>query len=213
MADLDALISHHVIDIGDVEPSCCAVCMEPPEWVAIGPCGHRDVCLHCAIRMRFLGDDRRCCICRAFCPTVLITRAADVDGSQHQQAAALPTPPPAAAYCWYHAGMAAYFDDRRQYKAVRRMCLELKPLPRLPPPVAVVAANAASPADASPESCPFAFFLLYLVVETLLGAGSGVSIAIGLKHWLAKVAVVLGCALAFAAFAYFTWGDDDESPP
>ncbi|KAL6655896.1 hypothetical protein ACP70R_006722 [Stipagrostis hirtigluma subsp. patula] len=224
MAEPDAPSSHHVIDIGDVEPSCCAVCMEPPEWVAVGPCGHRDVCLDCAIRMRFLGDDRRCCICRAFCPIVLIMRAGDLDGGQqHQQAAALSTPPPAfggagpgpgrpgGVYCWYHAGMAAYFDDRRQYKAVRKMCLELKPLPRLQPRPPVVAPPPAP--GASPESPRFSFFLLYLVVGTLLGAATGVPIAIGLKHWLARVAAVLACALAFAAFGYVTWPWHSDTSP
>jgi hypothetical protein len=41
----------------------CAVCMERAEWVAVGPCGHREVCSRCAVRIRLVDTDRRCCIC------------------------------------------------------------------------------------------------------------------------------------------------------
>jgi hypothetical protein len=61
-----------VIDVADdgaaaagEPPRCCCVCTEPLEWVAVGQCGHRDVCAACATRIRFFGGDRRCCVCRA----------------------------------------------------------------------------------------------------------------------------------------------------
>ncbi|CAO2201779.1 unnamed protein product [Urochloa humidicola] len=70
--------SHDVvitIDVDADEPKCCCVCTEPLEWVAVGPCGHRDVCAGCATRIHFFAGDWRCCICRTPCPTVLVTKA------------------------------------------------------------------------------------------------------------------------------------------
>ncbi|KAL8150343.1 hypothetical protein V2J09_020151 [Rumex salicifolius] len=54
---------------------CCAVCAEPLEWVAYGPCGHRDVCSTCVVRLRNVCGDRRCCICKTECNLVFITKA------------------------------------------------------------------------------------------------------------------------------------------
>ncbi|KAG8051600.1 hypothetical protein GUJ93_ZPchr0001g30358 [Zizania palustris] len=79
--------SHVVIDIdaedddggssttGSDDAPCCAVCMEPLEWVAVGPCGYRVVCPKCAARIRS-GSQRSklCCICRALCPSVVVTK-------------------------------------------------------------------------------------------------------------------------------------------
>ncbi|KQK15069.1 hypothetical protein BRADI_1g20436v3 [Brachypodium distachyon] len=52
----------------DADAEECAVCMEPLEFVAIGPCGHSSVCAKCALRIRVssLGNNnkRECCICR-----------------------------------------------------------------------------------------------------------------------------------------------------
>jgi len=52
----------------------CAVCAETLEWVAYGPCGHRDVCSTCVIRLRFVMDDKKCCICKTVCPSVFVTK-------------------------------------------------------------------------------------------------------------------------------------------
>lgn len=53
---------------------CCAVCAEPLEWVAYGPCLHREVCSTCVARLRFICDDRRCCICKTQCDRVFVTK-------------------------------------------------------------------------------------------------------------------------------------------
>ena len=53
---------------------CCAVCAEPLEWVAYGPCGHNEVCFTCTARMRFVLNDKRCCICKQDCPSVYVTK-------------------------------------------------------------------------------------------------------------------------------------------
>nr|CAB3461861.1 unnamed protein product [Digitaria exilis] len=52
----------------------CAVCAETLEWVAYGPCGHRDVCSTCIVRLRFVMEDNKCCICKTVCPSVFVTK-------------------------------------------------------------------------------------------------------------------------------------------
>ena len=77
MAETDpaATSSHVVIDVegaaGDDDDealeaaatsSSCVVCTEPMEWVAVSPCGHREVCVRCVARIRFVHNDHRCCM-------------------------------------------------------------------------------------------------------------------------------------------------------
>jgi len=52
----------------------CAVCAESLSWVAYGPCGHREVCSTCVVRLRFVLEDRRCCICKVESPVVFVTK-------------------------------------------------------------------------------------------------------------------------------------------
>ncbi|KAL6846293.1 hypothetical protein ACP4OV_023741 [Aristida adscensionis] len=128
MAQSDIQSNHIVVDIIDgAGPSSCAVCTEALEWTAVGPCGHGDVCAHCTARLRFLEGHRRCCICRTGCPTVLVTTASG--GAARPQP--FSRPPPARGregrvgrHYWYLADMAAYFDDQRQYEAMRKVCVK-----------------------------------------------------------------------------------------
>jgi hypothetical protein len=53
---------------------CCVICAEPLQFVAYGPCGHRDACVECVARLRFVMDDKRCVICQQQCPLVFATR-------------------------------------------------------------------------------------------------------------------------------------------
>ncbi|KAL6655696.1 hypothetical protein ACP70R_006522 [Stipagrostis hirtigluma subsp. patula] len=208
MAQPDA---HHTVDIGAGAGgiSCCPVCMEPPEWVAIGPCGHGEVCVACAVRTRFFQEDRRCCICRAFCPTVVVTTARDDDVEQ-RAAAAFAKPSPAfsgvgrvGVYYWYHAGMAAYFDDREQYEAVTKMCSK--------PPLHQAGGGGNVPLE---PSCPdFVCFLLYLVVVTLMAVGTAIPLAIYLKHWAQRLALALAFAIFGAGVSYLTWYEGGQRPP
>ena len=124
--------SHIVIDIdidGEPTTSHCAVCLEPSVWVAVGRCGHYDVCARCASRMRFFHGDRRCCICRRHCPIVVVTTAERA----RKEALSFPKPPPESGSgnsfwyhrdvgYWYHHGMGAYFDDLPQYIVMRMAC-------------------------------------------------------------------------------------------
>ena len=51
------------------------ICAEPLTHVAYGPCGHRDACVECVARLRFVMDDERCVICQQPCPSMFATRA------------------------------------------------------------------------------------------------------------------------------------------
>jgi hypothetical protein len=51
------------------------ICAEPLTHVAYGPCGHRDACVECVARLRFVMDDERCVICQQRCPSMFATRA------------------------------------------------------------------------------------------------------------------------------------------
>ncbi|TVT98112.1 hypothetical protein EJB05_56603, partial [Eragrostis curvula] len=120
------------IETGNHNSRCCPVCTEPAEWVAIGPCGHREVCVNCAVRMRFFNKNLRCSICRAFCPTVVITKAVadeqrDGDDTFSRPSTAFGGAGRVGVYFWFHGGAAAYFDNQEQYEAVRKMCLRSDP--------------------------------------------------------------------------------------
>ncbi|KAL7246426.1 hypothetical protein ACSBR2_001513 [Camellia fascicularis] len=52
----------------------CAVCAETLEWVAYGACGRREVCSTCIARLRFICNDRRCCICKTESNVVFVTK-------------------------------------------------------------------------------------------------------------------------------------------
>ncbi|KAK7259155.1 hypothetical protein RIF29_24754 [Crotalaria pallida] len=103
---------------------CCAVCAEPLEWVAYGPCLHRDVCSTCVIRLRFICDDRRCCICKTECDTVFVTKALGDYTRMINDFSALPSnvrEGKVGSY-WYHEDTNAYFDDMDHYKMIKAMC-------------------------------------------------------------------------------------------
>ncbi|KAL6198300.1 hypothetical protein ACLB2K_028092 [Fragaria x ananassa] len=53
----------------------CAVCVDALEWVGYGVCGHKEVCSTCVARLRFICQDRRCCICKTESDYVFVTRA------------------------------------------------------------------------------------------------------------------------------------------
>jgi hypothetical protein len=112
--------------VGDVGPEC-AVCMEPVEWVAIGLCGHHEVCSKCTVHIRVFHRDRRCCICRQQCPAVVVTEAGR--GSCVYDALAFLVNTGRVdtleGHYWYHSISAAYFDDKRQFEETRSVCSDL----------------------------------------------------------------------------------------
>ncbi|KAM0892796.1 hypothetical protein ACQ4PT_025515 [Festuca glaucescens] len=140
---LAAAANHcHVIDVVTVDTTAarplelheCAVCMERLRWVAVGPCGHREVCSKCAVRIRSVDGNRLCCICRTPCPAVLVTRRSRTgddgklvynDKVSSLELAAHEGRVGKGSY-WYHKASAAYFDDERQYNEAQRVCSELQ---------------------------------------------------------------------------------------
>ncbi|CAK8544445.1 unnamed protein product [Lathyrus sativus] len=103
---------------------CCAVCAEPLEWVAYGPCLHREVCSTCVARLRFICDDRRCCICKTDCNLIFVTKALGDYTRVINDFASLPSEVregKVGSY-WYHEDMNAFFDDVDHYKMIKAMC-------------------------------------------------------------------------------------------
>eukprot|EP00873_Tetraselmis_striata_P040719 jgi/Tetstr1/460983/TSEL_006135.t1 len=103
---------------------CCFICAEPLEWLAYGPCGHKEACSKCVMRMRFVLKDTRCVMCQQEAPAVLVTRAL---GSFTASA-----PPEVFSSLshknsrekGYHClrSIDAYFDDQDHFQHMRRMC-------------------------------------------------------------------------------------------
>ncbi|CAO2175431.1 unnamed protein product [Urochloa humidicola] len=117
MAQPDTYGKSHdvVITIDADEPKCCCVCTEPLEWVAVGPCGYRDVCAGCVTRIRFFTGDRRCCICRTPCPTVLVTKASSAAAADRAWK---------RIFHYYHSPTGARFDSWRQYRKAVKTCVK-----------------------------------------------------------------------------------------
>ena len=126
---------------------CCAVCAEPLKFVAVGRCGHREVCSICSARMRGVMDDRECCICKAALPEVFVTRflgsftavptgfrdegaAAAAEGGggggrgggRGGEAARSLRSRAAAGELWHDEYLDAYFDDREHLREVQEFC-------------------------------------------------------------------------------------------
>lgn len=53
---------------------CCAVCAEPIQFVGYGPCGHKEACSKCVVRLRVVLNDLRCVICQQEHDSVFITK-------------------------------------------------------------------------------------------------------------------------------------------
>ncbi|KAL2661079.1 hypothetical protein GLYMA_03G222900v4 [Glycine max] len=103
---------------------CCAVCAEPLEWVAYGPCLHREVCSTCVARLRFICDDRRCCICKTECNLVFVTKALGDYTRMINDFSTLPLEAregKVGSY-WYHEDTNAFFDDVDHYRMIKAMC-------------------------------------------------------------------------------------------
>ncbi|CAI5983530.1 unnamed protein product [Closterium sp. NIES-65] len=139
---------------------CCAVCAEPLEWVAIGPCGHRDVCSMCVARLRVVMNDQRCCICKQSSLAVVVTKALGDYTRTSFDFAALPslvaTPGrPGAGEYWYDSAMGAYFDDESHFKTMRAMTRLTCSICAKSPPAAA-SGSAAAAGAAGGANPPFA---------------------------------------------------------
>ncbi|KAI3993343.1 hypothetical protein MKX01_010086 [Papaver californicum] len=102
----------------------CAVCAESLEWVAYGPCGHREVCSTCVSRLRFICEDRKCCICKTESDVVFVTKALGDYTKVISDFSVFPSDSREGKIgnYWYHEDMGAYFDDSDHYKMIKAMC-------------------------------------------------------------------------------------------
>ncbi|BAB63499.1 hypothetical protein [Oryza sativa Japonica Group] len=202
---------HVVIDIDaadDIPIPFCVVCMEPLEWVAVGPCGHRVVCSACAARVRSAPySDHRCCTCRTPCPTVFVTKAAAAaaDGELNYllqlQGDAGSLQDGRVGEYWYLAPMSAYFDDERQYEAAAASSLMMKH--QRPPPDADGEFQPRHGGDRGDGALPGdEFGAPELSFLALFFAACGAVVGLGFTGfgtgWGQKVAIVLGSAGIYA---------------
>ncbi|KAK1279960.1 hypothetical protein QJS04_geneDACA004652 [Acorus gramineus] len=102
----------------------CAVCAETLEWVAYGACGHREVCSTCVVRLRFVLEDRRCCICKTESPVVFVTKALGDYTRTINDFSVFPSNPKGERVdgYWYHDDTQAFFDDFDHFKMIKAMC-------------------------------------------------------------------------------------------
>ena len=99
---------------------CCVICAEPLQFVAYGPCGHRDACAECVARLRFVMDDKRCVICQQQCPRVFATRAMGDYTETIGEAgfAALPDRV-RARELWHDKKLDMFFDDHATCRKIK----------------------------------------------------------------------------------------------
>ncbi|XP_052480488.1 E3 ubiquitin-protein ligase hel2 [Gossypium raimondii] len=102
----------------------CVVCADNLEWVAYGACGHRDVCSTCVARLRFICNDRRCCICKTESNVIFVTKALGDYTRMINDFSVLPTEVRAGRVgsYWYHEDTHAFFDDVDHYRMIKAMC-------------------------------------------------------------------------------------------
>ncbi|CAL9245414.1 unnamed protein product [Arabidopsis halleri] len=102
----------------------CAVCADNLEWVAYGSCGHREVCSTCVVRLRFVLDDPRCCICKTESPIVFVTKALGDYTRTITDFSTFPSAPREGRVgaFWYHEDTQAFFDDLDHYRMIKAMC-------------------------------------------------------------------------------------------
>ncbi|MBA0560151.1 hypothetical protein Golob_017067 [Gossypium lobatum] len=102
----------------------CVVCADNLEWVAYGACGHRDVCSTCVARLRFICNDRRCCICKTESNVIFVTKALGDYTRMINDFSVLPTEvrEGRVGSYWYHEDTHAFFDDVDHYRMIKAMC-------------------------------------------------------------------------------------------
>ncbi|KAK9912651.1 hypothetical protein M0R45_036503 [Rubus argutus] len=102
----------------------CAVCADSLEWVAYGACGHKEVCSTCVARLRFICEDRRCCICKTESDVVFVTKALGDYTKMIKDFSVLPSQVREGRLgsYWYHEDTQSFFDDADHYKMIKAMC-------------------------------------------------------------------------------------------
>ena len=92
-----------IVNCLQVQPAsmdeCCAVCAEPIQFIGYGPCGHKEACSKCVVRLRVVLHDQRCVICQQEHDSVFITKYMG-DYTQTLAAAAFSELPVGVTACW-----------------------------------------------------------------------------------------------------------------
>lgn len=113
----------------------CVVCTKAMRWVAIGRCGHGVVCNKCMVQKRFFQQNKRCCVCNAHCPKVLVTKAVCDDGRVSKLPRFAFRDGRVGKY-WYHRHTRAYFEGEKEYQAARAECQGI--IPRYYEPLVII---------------------------------------------------------------------------
>ncbi|KAK6285970.1 hypothetical protein POUND7_012149 [Theobroma cacao] len=104
----------------------CAVCADNLEWVAYGACGHRKACATCVVRLRFICNDRRCCICKTESNVIFVTKFQALGDYRRiiSDFSVLPSEvrEGRVGTYWYHEDTQAFFDDVDHYRIIKAMC-------------------------------------------------------------------------------------------
>ncbi|DBA77810.1 hypothetical protein WJX77_007039 [Trebouxia sp. C0004] len=101
----------------------CAVCAELIQFTAYGPCGHKDACSKCIVRLRVVLEDKRCVICQQehdsvfvtknlgdFTPTLPATAFPDLQGRELR------------GELKRLRDANAYFEDEEHFEYLRQLC-------------------------------------------------------------------------------------------
>eukprot|EP00890_Picochlorum_soloecismus_P004624 jgi/Picsp_1/5162/NSC_02525-R1_protein len=101
----------------------CIVCADTLEFTAYGPCGHKDTCSKCVMRLRTVLNDDRCVYCQQPAQRVFVTRYAGdfTKILNSDEFLKLDTLVQSGEYK-YLPEAKAYFDDFRHYDVLRKFC-------------------------------------------------------------------------------------------
>eukprot|EP00884_Botryococcus_braunii_P010308 jgi/Botrbrau1/19279/Bobra.0073s0026.2 len=102
---------------------CCAVCAEPLEWTAYGPCGHKEACSKCVVRLRAVLNDQRCVICQAQHTAVIATKFMGtftvIKPPEYFNTLKAQTK---EGELLYLPAARIYFDDRDHFNETKKLC-------------------------------------------------------------------------------------------
>ncbi|MEW5299479.1 MAG: hypothetical protein WDW36_002493 [Sanguina aurantia] len=102
---------------------CCAVCAEPLEWTAVGPCGHRETCSRCVSRLRHVMKDRRCVICQQDVQQLYFTRfMGDYTARVAPELFAGLQARADKGELFACPEVDGFFDDREHYAVIKSLC-------------------------------------------------------------------------------------------
>eukprot|EP01026_Neomeris_dumetosa_P066175 TRINITY_DN6392_c0_g1_i2.p1 TRINITY_DN6392_c0_g1~~TRINITY_DN6392_c0_g1_i2.p1 ORF type:complete len:830 (-),score=131.32 TRINITY_DN6392_c0_g1_i2:506-2950(-) len=102
----------------------CIVCAESLEFCAYGKCGHKDMCHRCSARLRFLGDDKTCPLCKEECEVVVVTKFQGefTNTLPPETLDQLARTKKRTQQYHYLNSIKTYYDEQETYQDVRDLC-------------------------------------------------------------------------------------------